>query len=108
MPAFARRCTRTFQGFWLVAHAWAVCPPWAPSTSVTLGEYCPVAIWMKRENSWVVFDIPIETSAIRPEEDGAPWASLGTMLWDAVTAADPWPRGTLFLLPPYSPPDSPL
>src|SRR5436853_485520 len=68
-PAAVSRVWITLQklafGFAMIVAVW---PPWAPSTTTRRGFRCTSAfeVGTKVENSWVVFDIPIESSTMRP------------------------------------------
>jgi len=64
-----------------VAQSAAVCPPCAPSTIASDGSLpaSRSAIALNAENSCVVFDIPMETSAYVPAGSGAPAAERGWM-----------------------------
>ena len=59
----------------------AVRPLWAPSTGVTRGSRraSARASVRKAENSCVVFDIPTESSTIRPLASAFPAASRGAI-----------------------------
>ena len=60
------------------------------------------------ENSWVAFDMLIETSTIVPSSDGLPWASSGRMRASWASAALRCPSGGTLRPCPYNPPSSPL
>jgi hypothetical protein len=91
-PAAARREATTFQnGDVGSATIGASCPPCAPSTATTAGLRAGSAlpIGSQVENSCVVFDMPIDSSTMRPVGDGAPAASRGVT---AAAAARPAAR----------------
>src|SRR5262249_35101557 len=74
-------------GSWMIAAVW---PPCAPSTTVTDAARFGSALLdgSQVENSCVQFDMPIDSSTMRPPGDGAPPASRG-----AIADARRRPRG---------------
>ena len=59
------------------------------------------------QNSWVVFDIPIESSAMRPEGLGFPSVSRGWMASARASPAAACTGGGTLRPPGYSPPSKP-
>lgn len=102
-PARVIRSHRTFQGSSDSTQSSAAFPPWAPSTMTSRGFRARSASARRRNatNSWDVFDIPIETSPMRPFSwSSAPSASRGTTRVRAISIpAASCSRGLVLALP---------